>query len=426
MDYNGTVTINSGSSKVVRTGGSKHYYTFKNLTFVSNHVNYNGSFDYSLDFEDGSWNGQTDPNGGNNGYLIDNCKITGAVHFYGHYNTIQNSTLAGNGQWGNGVFEYFAQSHDNVYRNNIIHDYTQRGLWSMQLANHVLMEGNTIYNCGSIGNIDLDGAGNPVSYAKVRKNIIYNYGQEGILCESTMNSIIEDNIIYGWLGSGDGDGIQVINYGPSISPAEYRGTNTNNIFRNNLIEGSGRAGINLISSPGNKVYNNTIYNTKAPSGYYGAISLTNDGSSYYSNNSTIMNNVVFGWNSYAFWYSSSVSGLKATNNIYYDPSKTNTHYNQTTSKAYTLSGFQGIGYETNSSFTNPLFVNASATATSANFVLQSTSPALKAGVNLTPDVTDDINSNPRAATGNYAAGAYDTSNSTTTPTLPAPKNLAVQ
>lgn len=157
-NYNGEiVTIDSGNSQTLRTGGRRHCYTIEGLRFTTNHRNHEDS-DATLNFGDGVWDGVSPKSGGNNGFIIRDCYIEGAIHFYGHNNIVENCELNGRGEWGNGIIDWFGPSHDNVYRNNEIYGYSPRGVWSMQYTENILIEGNVIHDIvGSA--IDLDGAG---------------------------------------------------------------------------------------------------------------------------------------------------------------------------------------------------------------------------------------------------------------------------
>jgi hypothetical protein len=97
------------------------------------------------------------------------------------------------------------------------------------------------------------------------------------------------------------------------------------------------------------------------------------------------------------YWSPAGSGDLITNNIFY-----------ATGSVTTAIGFGGgVGTpaqqytESGSLFNNPLFVGA------ADFHLQSTSPAVNAGLNLLPTVTIDYDSNPRPRGGAFDIGAYE-------------------
>lgn len=418
--YNGeTVTVNSGNIQAIRTGGRRHYYTIDGFRFISNKVTYSNGKTFSLDFEDGIWDGNTDPNGGNNGFILSNCYIEGSVHFYGHYNTMENCELNGRSQWSDGMFESFAASHHNVYRSNKVYGYTNRGLWSMQYTDSVTFENNVIHDTGNMG-IDCDGAGHPVYNSVVRGNLIYNVGGRGIEMENAFNSITENNVIHDsskW-------GINYINYGYGpdyTSDGEYRATNSNSIVRNNLIYNTAEAGIILNGCPGVKIYNNTIYRNYPTKGYFAGLALCSYGG-FPCINTEIKNNIISECDAYAIWVEGSslqLQGLVMNNNLYYHSTKTKTHNFKDLGKSYTLTEYQAAtGQETNSLFANPQFVNASG----GDFHLNSTSPAIDAGATLSA-VPTDLEGVARPTGSKYDIGAYEISGAQVA--LSPPQNLRV-
>lgn len=418
-NYTGeTVTVNSGNVQAVRTGGRRHYNTIDGFRFISNKVTYSNGKTFSLDFEDGIWDGFTDPNGGNNGFVLRNCYIEGSVHFYGHYVLMENCEVNGRSQWSDGVFESFAASHHNAYRNNKVYGFTNRGIWSMQYTDSVTIENNVIHDTGNMG-IDCDGAGHPVYNSIVRGNTIYNVGGRGIEMENAFNSITENNVIYNsakW-------GINYINYGfgPDYnSDAEYRDDNTGAIIRNNLIYNTAEAGIILNGCPGVKIYNNTLYRNYPTKGYFAGIALCSYGG-FPCINTDIQNNIVSESDAYAIWVegpSLQLTGLIMNNNIYYHSTKTKTHYFKDIG-SYTLAEFRSAsGKELNSQFVNPGFVNASG----ADFHLNSTSPAKDAGATLSA-VPSDLEGNARPQGARHDIGAYEISDGLLT--LSPPQNLRV-
>lgn len=417
QNYTGeTVTINSGSSKAIRTNGRKHYYIIDGLRITSTHTSYDSyGADYSLDFQDGIWDGNTDATGGNNGFIIRNCYIEGAIRIYGHNVLVQNCELNGKSLWGNGIWECYAPSHDNIYRKNTVYGYTSRGIWSMQYTSNVLIEGNIIHDSGNMG-IDCDGAGHPVYNSVVRNNTIYNVGGRGIEMENAFNSITEGNTIYNsskW-------GINYINYGfgPDYnSDAEYRNLNTNAIIRNNLIYNTAEAGIILNGSPGNRIYNNTIYKNTASS-YFAGLALCSYGN-YPCINTSIKNNIFSENKPFAIWIESptlQLQGLQMSNNLYYSSSSTTTHSVKGFGN-YTLASYRSAtAQEQNSNFANPAFVNP----TGGNFTLSSTSPAVDTGTTLS-DVPTDLVGTSRPQGAGFDMGAYELPSGQTS--ISAPQNL---
>lgn len=394
-----TVTVSSGNSKVLRTNGSKHYYTIDGIRFISNHIMYGVQKDFTLDFGDGVWAGNNVPSAGNNNFILRNCYVEGAVYFYGHNNMVENCEFNGKSVWNNAINEAFGSSYNGRYRKNKVHDYIERGIWSMSFTSGVIIEDNTIYNIGNCG-IDTDGAGHPVKNAIVRRNLIYKCGGRGIEMENSFNSIVDSNIVH------DCDlGIHYINYGLNspdfTSEAEFRTTPTNGAVINNLVYNSGTAGILLRATPSVKVYNNTVYKSgMAGKTFYGGIGLIKYGG-YFPVNADIRNNIVSESGPYAVYLENTAAGIagkiQMSNNIYYHSSKTSTHY---LGSAYTLSGFMtATGQDSSSVFSNPNFKSASA----FDFHLLTTSPAISKGMVLSA-VTVDIEGKARGTKND--AGSY--------------------
>lgn len=380
-------TINSNISKALITGGRIHFYIIDGLEFISKY-NATNQLDASLDFGKNIWDGETTKDGGNNGFVLQNCYIEGAVIFYGHNNLVQNCELNGNYIWYNGITERMATSHDNIFRNNVVHDYKIRGIWSHQATDNTTIENNTIYNIGSDsegGNgVDCDGAYVAVTRCNIINNHIYNIpGQSVILLENAFNSIIENNVIH------DGvTGIGIINYnienGDGFHAKEdYKLLITNTIIRNNVIYNMTQNGLNCKAVVGNKFTNNTIYNIKVFPGYWGAIGMAEYGG-FYCNKWEIKNNIVSDVEN-AVWYETSPTNptdFKMDYNLY-DLSINEVKFShiQRNPEAWSNWNFSewkaGIGLDTHSILASPLFISA----TTGDFKLQADSPACIGGEN---------------------------------------------
>jgi parallel beta-helix repeat protein len=363
-------TINSGSGNTLFSKYS--YYTFDGFRFISTK---GGSQSVSsIDIDSGIWgtDGIKDKLAGAAGWVFRNCYVEGSIHFYGRNNIVENCEFNGKGIWDQAVFEKFGPSHDSVFRNNLIHDYNQRGIWSMQYTANTTIENNTIYNTGAFG-IDCDGAGNRVDDCNVINNTIHDIGS-GIVLENTFDSEISGNVIY----NASGDGIGSINYGqPYSDPGiEFRGTNTNNVIKNNVIYNVTN-GITCHDSPGGTAVNNTIYRTTQNRSYFGAIVLeAPDG--WGCKNWTIKNNLVTQSGYNVYWLKTpSQTGLISDNNFFdFASSVKNVVWKDVTETKIAFSVWQGKGLDTHSILNgNPLFVNAAA----GDFHLQANSPACGAG-----------------------------------------------
>ncbi len=356
------VTINSGDEKSLITDGRINFYTIEGLRFVATNISAEQG-DYTIDFGHDVWDGETNKDGGNNGFILRNCYVEGAVRFYGHNNLVENCELNGSNNWINGLVDQFAASHDNIYRNNTIYNYAFRGIWSMSYTDNITIEGNTVYHNGG-GGIDCDGAAYPVTRCIVRNNIIHDVGGEGVGiwfencfdCEANGNTIYEVVI-----------GIETINYGLTsnydfILGEEYRTTNTNLVVSNNTIYDIRRDGILCLSAPGATVMNNIIRRTNyATTEYFAAIALSQN-TDYFCHNWNIVGNNI-SQSQKAYWFDSPIGGLSnlVIDNNTYDYKSTDIKYywrtytsqSSSTNEGYSLVQMQLMGLELNSITTYP-------------------------------------------------------------------------
>lgn len=418
QNYNGaSVTINSGTSRAIRLGrsnGAINYYTFKGLTLISTYQssysgNANTGWNYSIDFSSGSWWGvgapldNAQPTSGNNGFVLANCNITGAIGFMGHNNTITNCTINGNGQWANGIFDSNIVSHHNTVTYNEIFGFTNRAFWSSSNSSNDTVSYNTIHGCGSNGNggcIDFDGAYLPVTNGVANYNTIYDCtstGNIGIQFEDGFNGTAIGNKIYNCTA-----GIVAINYGLSggqIAYAEYRKVNTGITIANNVFANITNSAIGLIQAPGNFIYNNSIYKGSIGSGHY-AIDMTNLGSTEFTSGGNIIQNNII---------ANSAGGIQALTATGSAPNtiQNNLFYSNTSN------GPTGTNVVTG----NPNFVGP--TLASPNLNVQQGSAAIDAGKTVST-VTTDIIGTPRPQGSAYDIGAYEFSN---TVQLSPPANL---
>jgi len=415
QNYNGaSVTVSSGTSKTITlaTSNTIGYYTFSGLNLTATHTNYPVGDDFSVDFRGGSWWGvgrpsdnapysELDPqNGGNgcNGFIVQNCNITGAIEFMGHYNTVQNCTMNGQGLWSNGIRCTTVVSHHNTFTNNTITRYTNRGVWAMSNCSYITVTNNDISHWGASANpaaIDFDGATLPDYYCVMQHNTIHDgdgSSSIGMQFENGMYNVCDGNIIYNccW-------GMTGINYSNNIGYYNYQIPNnssviaavpstanggigttmyvTHNIFSNNVVYNTTGAGIELMMTWGDNIYNNTFYNN----GSNGAIFLTNNGTSVGTTGVSIINNIISN-SPISVNLNAGGSISTETNNLFYGNNS---------------NPYQGSSYLT----ANPQFKNPSA----GIFSLQSTSPAVNAGTAIAA-VTTDISGNKRPP---YSIGAYE-------------------
>lgn len=207
----------------------------------------------------------------------------------------------------------------------------------------------------------------------------------GIYFHHGSNGLIQGNKIYGNPGGG------IHAYPGPISNLIIRG---NAVYNNNTLAASSVGGIlvwgtsssSIVSST--QIYNNLVYrNGTSSSGPASGILL-----GYYTQGTKVWNNTVYGNKSYGLQigYNTTVSGTVVQNNITYSNSAGN-YINKGSSTTYT-----------NNITTDPKFVNAS----SSNFQLQSTSPAINKGVYLS-SVPIDYKNTPRPRGTSHDVGGYE-------------------
>lgn len=379
---NESVTIDSGDQVTVQISPPyQSYYTFDGLRFISSlssDINRTATIDFERD-----WNPATQPPDGSNHITLRNCYVEGAARFLGHNNLVENCEFNGKGKLANGIMFHYKPNQNNIIRNNKVHDYTRRGIWSMSDTLNTLIENNTVYNV-SIG-INCDGAnianhqcnviGNTISSLGYVNNT-YGWGT-GIMLENNFDSIIENNTIF----NSHGSGIYVINYGigymwdgHTVTNTEYRTIDLNTTIRNNVISNFKIDGIEIDGASGAKLYNNTFY-TQQPS--ITAIRMhDNTYMTYFPKNWDIRNNIFFtptANNSFVFSNQASVTGTTISHNLF---SPDNSKHKVGATVYNTLSEFQSsTGQGADSLTADPLFVNPG----EGDFHLQPNSPAMNIG-----------------------------------------------
>ena len=268
----GIVTVNSGSSKTLVTSGNVHDWVIDGFRFIT--TGSGTSTDASINFSYNYWGDGHLFEKGNDRFTLRNCYVEGAVYFYGSDNLVENCELNGLGRWGNGLIERSQPSENNIFRNNEIYGYTERGGWSLQNTVNSLWLNNTVHDVGIMG-IDCDGAGFPDYECQVIDNIIYDSNRLGIELENCFDCTTSGNHLYNIAQ----DGISVINYGPDITgnDEEYRDDNIRGVIENNVIDGGSTAGLICRGAPGGVFRNNVIKNISSSPGYWGGVGLSNYG-----------------------------------------------------------------------------------------------------------------------------------------------------
>jgi parallel beta-helix repeat protein len=204
-----------------------------------------------------------------NNWIIRSNHILGAVYLWGNHNTLDDNEIDGSRHTGNenGLMEDGPYSFNNVIKNNNIHDFYDRGIWSQWFTHESLFEHNTVYNItGKAGIcIDLDGATSFVDHQIIRTNTVHDCSQTGIELENAYYTLVENNLVY-HTGL---EGIQIISYDGcqpgenndqmEVIKVDCRGDNLNVIVQQNIIfDGGTVGGIVSYESSGVKVYNNTV------------------------------------------------------------------------------------------------------------------------------------------------------------------------
>jgi hypothetical protein len=275
-------------------------------------------------------------------------------------NSIHNITVRGNEVFNNqtGYSENISAGGnftDFIIENNIVHDNTNIGI-------------DIGGNYGTCPTAALDHGRNGI----IRNNLVYNCNAPystaaGIYIDGGWDIVVENNICH---HNG---------YGGEIG-CEENGTTKNIIFRNNIFYKNAYSGMHVggydVNTTGNvlnsSVYNNTFYQNDTGNNYNGELLLTQ------SQDCTFNNNIFYvsAQNVYIQASRTQTNLLVNYNLVYADAGIANievevngTNYTDL-STYYTASG-QGA----NSSFANPLFIDAS----TFDFHLLATSPAIDSG-----------------------------------------------
>jgi hypothetical protein len=283
------------------------------------------------------------PNGGmqfNPG--ANNNTVTGGVYYNNTGQYASGVEFDSSGNLATGVV-----SHNNYYGLKM---YGGGGTESNTQNNRFYR--NTAYSNSDFGfDVDFTGLGN-----LVENNVSYNNGTHGISIEGTTNgTIVRYNLVH--------------NNGSGLGGIELDGTTNVKIYYN-VIYGEGN-GIWLLgggntSSPQNvTIYNNTIYNSS------NCIAVTSN-----AVNVTLKNNITSSCGTAVSVESGSTQGFVSNNNDWFVNGASNLQWGNSN---YNLAGWKSAtSQDANSVDSDPRFINPG----SANFQLNSNSPAINTGANI--------------------------------------------
>jgi hypothetical protein len=403
MADSGIVVINGGSTIALRNNGAIAYWIIDNLSFKSTDR-------YTLRL---GWWGEPVVDH----LIIKNSNIQGANYSIGSYITWENNNVDGtgySGTFGDAGLADGGNSHHNIYRGNIIHDFTMydsRGIWTQGLTHDSLIENNTVYNIGgNMGQcIDLDGYAQVEWRHIVRDNDIYNCGYVGIQLENVFDGIIENNIIKNTGPAGiiaisyDQNGCKVggenNQYGDRNGDGNCQGDQTNTIIRQNLITatnwGWGYGGIINWYAGGLNILGNTII-SQGESG--------NGGINFQGNYDTtkgaiIKSNIISQGNGTAICALDFASFSEDYSNIVYQKSGSMVY----SSGASCDTRYSLLDYQTRTG-KGQGNINSDPLLTS-DYHLNINSPAIGQGLNI--GTTMDLGGTARPYGGSYDIGAYE-------------------
>jgi hypothetical protein len=302
------------------------------------------------------------------------------------YLIFQNFILDGINQGTDTGWSLVDGNHHIIIRNVEIKNVKYNGLYIGSNASNI-----TIQNCTIHDQISPTGLPGQRYY--------------GIYVSNGEMITIEGNNIY----NNPGGGIQVYSNPGPISGVVIRG---NRIHDNNFLSSSPVGGLIVQGNSANPISATQIYNNVFAKN--GSASTAGSASgmqiSYYTSGTKVWNNTVYGnrYHGIQVGFDTTTANAIIQNNISYG----------NLAGDYVNKG-SGTSYSNNLVSTNPAFANIDA----SDFRLQSSSPAIDAGVTLS-SVTSDINQRVRPAGAAYDIGAYEGSG--TSALIAPPKNLKVQ
>lgn len=317
----------------------------------------------------------------NTGYVtVNNLSMTGAnrtaiyLDTSAGYEIVQNNTVFNSLQ---GIGTSTNAGSNNLIQNNTVHDTVEYGinLYTAAATNDTI-QNNEIYNLGGKGGTSTNMQG---IYARtgagllIQSNYIHDGGDSqcadhGIYLDTTNGASGPIIIRYNKIANWKADGIKVSN-------SQYVNAYSN------VIYGFGYAGMVVeVGSPSYvNLYNNVIANSNATNNSFG---LWVTAGNYITFKNNIIYNVKYTSPSlslYNYYIQNSPTNLAIDYNLVYDPtSNASGYYANYNGNTETWATWQAAGFDTHGVNADPKFTNAG----SADFSLQSSSPAIDAGTNL--------------------------------------------
>jgi parallel beta-helix repeat protein len=307
-------------------------------------------------------------------WVIQGFEISGASRYGVDVRSGRHVVIKGNRVHHSGLTGIFtAFTSDVTIADNESHDNGEHGIYHSNSGDRAVIRGNTLHNnhaCGIHMNGDLSmGGDGTISDCVVEANIIHENGVGGgsaINMDGVVQSIVRNNLVYK-------------NHSSGISLYQIDGavcSNHNRVLHNTIVvPDDGRWAVNIPGSgcTHNEVFNNILYNGHS---WRGSISISQSNRTGFSSD---YNAVV--------------------NRFTTDDGDT----------TISLSQWQSLGYDTHSFTAEPadLFVNP----TGDDYHPKTGSPAIDAGTVL-PDVTKDLEGQPRPQGSGPDLGAYELKAST--------------
>ncbi|MBN2549743.1 MAG: right-handed parallel beta-helix repeat-containing protein [Anaerolineales bacterium] len=294
--------------------------------------------------------------------------LRGSEDHKSHHLTIRNNKVHHNGvaSGKTGIFAAFVD--DLLIEGNESYANGEHGVYVSNSSDRYVVRGNKLYQnqgCGVHQNGDASMGGDGIlSDGVVENNLIYGNGASGgaaINMDGVVNALVRNNLIY----DNTATGIAIFQQDGAVC------SQNNRILHNTiLMPANGRWAVLIggTGCTGNQLYNNIILSLHS---YRGAISLP----------------------------APAVAGFESDYNIVADRFTTDDG-----DSILSLAQWQSNGYDLHSflGLSDDLFVNSA----SKDFHLVEDSPAVDAGFDL-PDVTADLDGQPRPSGDGYDTGAYE-------------------